>query len=74
MYDEKIDKILYWMEHGRPEVAGLLAGELFLDGGKINEEAKKTFEAKTGYPVKITKVMGMLGGYILAYGEKWYFA
>ncbi len=74
MYEEKIKKIVYWMEHGRPEVAGLLASELFLDGGKINEDAKKDFEDKTGYPVKITKVMGMLGGYILADNEKWYFA
>lgn len=72
--EEKINEIVKWMEAGRPEIITLLAGVLFLKNGEIDQEAKKLFEEKTGFKVVAGRVMGMLGGYILAEGEKWYFA
>lgn len=72
--EEKINEIVKWMEAGRSDVVTALAGDFFIKNGQIDTEAKKLFEEKTGFKVFAGKTMGMLGGYILAESEKWYFA
>jgi len=71
--EEQIRKIVDMMEQGRPDIVTYLAGVLFLNNGAVDQAAKEAFEKQTGYKVVAGKVMGLLGGYILADGEKWYF-
>lgn len=72
--EEQINKIVKMMEEGRPDIVTFLAGVLFLNNGEVDQTAKATFEEKTGFKVVAGKTQGLLGGYILADGEKWYFA
>lgn len=71
--DEKIEDINKWIKAKRPDIFSVLAGILFFENGEVNQERVKAFSDNTGYKVVVGKPMGMLGGYIVVDGEKWYF-